>query len=155
MGSTYLDGDLFAADAGELIRFVSGKDEGWAAKPPKDTLLRPAPSYVLVAAGSDRRVGQVYGFDRPNNRIIALDKVDGTYRAQYRLAGGAQDWSDLRAMYIVSGAEGEPSTVTWMSRDAVHQTVLVAVPDVPPPSTASPQPSASGAGSSPTQSTAP
>ena len=57
MTSTYVDGDLFAADAGALVRFVGGKDEGWTAKAPKDTLLRPAPSYSVVAGrpGQARR----------------------------------------------------------------------------------------------------
>jgi hypothetical protein len=149
MVSTYVDGDLFAADHGALIRFVSGKDEGWDAKAPKDTLLRPGPSYSLVAADADRREGQIYGFDRPNGRIVALDKVDGTYRAQYRLAGGAKDWSDLRAMYVIAGTEEKPATLVWLSRDGVHQAVLEAVPDVAPTPSASPVPSASPAGASP------
>ena len=29
MTSTFVDGDLFAADAGALVRFVGGKNEGW------------------------------------------------------------------------------------------------------------------------------
>jgi hypothetical protein len=149
MVSTYVDGDLFAADHGALIRFVSGKDEGWDAKAPKDTLLRPGPSYSLVAADADRREGEIYGFDRPNGRIVALDKVDGTYRAQYRLAGGAKDWSDLRAMYVIAGTEEKPATLVWLSRDGVHQAVLEAVPDVAPIPSASPVPSASPAGASP------
>ena len=49
---------------------------------------------------------------RPNARIVALAKVDGAYRAQYRLAGGLQDWTDLRAMYIVPGTEELPAETT-------------------------------------------
>ena len=143
MTSTYVDGDLFATDGGSLVRFVGGKNEGWDAKDPKDTLLRPAPSYSVVASGSARRAGEIYGFDRPNARIVVLAKVDGAYRAQYRLAGGLKDWSDVRAMYIVPGAEGEPSTLVWLSRDGINQAILVAVPDIAPSQSAGPAPSSS------------
>jgi hypothetical protein len=145
MSSSYVDGDFFAVDGGAIRRFVSGKDDGWDADAPLDTLLRPAPTYVLVAGAGERRVGNIYVFDRPNARIVALDKTDGSYRAQYRLAGGATDWSDFRAMYIVPGIEEGPPTVVWLSLDAVHQAVLEAVPDVAPKATPSPSPSAADA----------
>jgi hypothetical protein len=155
MSSTYVDGDVFAVDGGAVVRFVSGKDDGWEAGAPVDTLLRPAPTYSLVAGAGERRVGSVYAFDRPNARIVALDKTDGTYRAQYRLAGGVQDWSDLRGMYIIPGIEEAPSTVVWLSLDGVHQAVLEAVPDVAPKASPSARPSAAtGEGSAP-PSTAP
>jgi hypothetical protein len=147
MSSTYVDGDFFAVDGGAIRRFVSGKDDGWDAEAPPDTLLRPAPTYVLVAGAGDRRVGNIYVFDRPNARIVALDKTDGSYVAQYRLAGGAEDWSDFRAMYIVPGIEEAPPTVVWLSLNAVHQAVLEAVPDVAP--TPSPSASPSGPDASP------
>jgi hypothetical protein len=151
MSSTYVDGDMFAVDAGALVRFVSGKDDGWEANAPLDTLLRPAPTYTLVAAATERRVGNVYAFDRPNGRIVALDKKDGTYRAQYRLAGGVADWSDLRGMYIIAGIEDAPSTVVWLSKSGVHQALLEAVPDVAPKPTPSASPSAApDASSAPT-----
>jgi hypothetical protein len=143
MTSTYVDGDLFATDAGSLVRFVAGKNEGWDAKAPKDTLLRSAPSYSIVASGSPRRAGDIYAYDRPNARIVALAKVDGAYHAQYRLASGLKDWSDLRAMYIIAGADEQPSTLVWLSRDGINQATLVAVPDTSPSQSASPAPSAS------------
>ena len=70
-------------------------------------------------------------------RIVALAKVDGAYHAQYRLAGGLPDWSDLRGMYVVTGGEGEPSTLIWLSSDGINQAILS------PVSTGSPNPSAS------------
>jgi len=132
MTSTYVDGDIFVADGGKMIRYVGGKAEGWDAKDPKDTALRPAPSYSLLASGTGRREGEIYGFDKPNGRIVAVSKVDGSFKAQYRLAGGLTDWTDLRAMYVIAGATGEPSTLVWMSHDSVNQAILVAVPDVAP-----------------------
>ena len=137
--STYVDGDIFVADGGEMLRFVGGKAEGWDAKDPKDGDLRSAPKYSLLASGTARREGEIYGFDKANARVIALSKVDGSFRAQYRLAGGRKDWTDLRAMYVITGAEGQPTTLVWMSGDSVNQASLVAVPDVTP----SPRPSSS------------
>ena len=144
MTSTFVDGDLFAADAGALVRFVGGKNEGWTAKAPKDSLLRAAPAYSIIAAGPARREGQIFALDKPNRRVIALTKVDGKYIAQYRLAGNAPDWDDMRAMYIIPGVDPEPSTLVWMSRDGVHQAILVAVPDVGPVVVPSPSAGASG-----------
>ena len=155
MTSIYVDGDLFATDGGTLVRFVSGKNDGWDASAPVDTLLRPAPTYSIVAGGTARRTGDLYAFDRPNARIVAVDKTDGTYHAQYRLAGGVEDWSDLRAMFIIPGIEDGPATVIWLSRDGIHQAILEAVPDVAQPisapsSSAPPTPSVAPSAASPT-----
>jgi hypothetical protein len=153
MTSVYVDGDLFAADGGTLVRFVSGKNDGWDAAAPVDTLLRPAPIYSIVSGGTARRTGVLYAFDRPNARIVAVDKADGTYHAQYRLAGGVKDWSDLRAMSITPGIDDGPAKVVWLSRDGIHQAVLEAVPDVAPaspPPTSPPTPSAAPSAASPT-----
>ncbi len=122
--STYVDGDMFAVDGGGLERFVSGKNDGWSPSAPKDTLLRPAPTYSLVAAAGDRRTGQIYAFDHTNQRVIALDKLDGTYRAQYWPAWGPTGWSDLRAIAIVDGTDQEPSTLIWMTHDGIYQSAL-------------------------------
>jgi hypothetical protein len=134
--STYVDGDLYAADGGAMTRYVSGKNDGWSPKDPKDTLLRSAPSYSLVGSGADRRTGNVFGYDGPNSRVIALAKLDGKYVAQYRLAAGATGWADLRGMYIIGGVDPTPATLVWVSRDSVNQSILVAVPE--PGSAASP-----------------
>ncbi|MFL5709507.1 MAG: hypothetical protein ACJ77Y_11030 [Chloroflexota bacterium] len=146
--STFVDGDVFVTDGGQLLRFVGGKAEGWDPKEPKDTDLRPAPVYSILASGSARREGEIYAFDKANARVIALSKVDGSFKGQYRLAGGNKDWTDLRGMYVVPGAEGQPSTLVWMGRDGVNQAILVAVPDTAP--SASPSQSAA-----PSQSTKP
>jgi hypothetical protein len=144
MTSTFVDGDLFAADAGALVRFVGGKNEGWTAKAPKDSILRPAPSYSIIAAGPARREGEIYGYDQPNKRIVAVTKIDGKYVAQYRLAGDAPELGGLRAMYIIPGVDTEPSTLVWMSRAGVHQAILVAVPDSGPAASPKTSPGPSG-----------
>jgi hypothetical protein len=140
MSAVHIDGDLFTIEDGAITRFVSGKNDGWEGSVPNDTLLRSAPSYSLLAGGGERRNGVVYGYDRRNERIVAVDKADGHYLAQYRLAAGADGWEDMRGFYVVPAgedAEGPPEIV-WISRNGVNQAKLEAVSDDP---TASPGPS--------------
>jgi hypothetical protein len=147
MTSIYIDGDLYAADNGKLIRFVGGKSEGWDAGAPDDLLLRTAPVYTIAQGGVDvvRRAGWIYAYDGPNARIVAVDKSDGTYKAQYRLAGGADGWDDMRAFYVVPGVADAPATLVWVTSDGLHQAVLVVVPDIAPLPSSSPGASASPA----------
>ena len=108
MTSTYIDGDMFAADGGAMLRFVGGKDEGWDAKDPKDSAPAPGPGLLAASRpGTARREGEIYGYDKPNapGRRARQGRTART-TAQYRLAGGDQDWDDLRAMYVVPGVEG-------------------------------------------------
>ena len=129
------------------MRHQAGLFEHLAGGVPRVALGLPEGATVAdldraVDGTGERRVGNVYAFDRPNARIIALDKTDGSYRGQYRLAGGAEDWSDLRSMYIIPGIEEGPPTVVWLSENAVHQAVLEAVPDVASEATPEASPSA-------------
>ena len=56
----------------------------------------------------------IYVYDEPNARIIAIEKASnnssGAYKAQYRLAGHAPGWEDLRGMVVTPGADGTPAT---------------------------------------------
>ena len=146
MTSLHIDGDIFAVEAGGLIRFSGGRSDGWEGDPPGDTLLRETPRYTMIAGGPERHEGWLYAYDRANARIVAVDKASGEYRAQYRLAGGVSGWEDMRGFYIVPPAAADlPSTIVWVTRDSIQQAVLEAVPDVAPetpaPSeVASPQP---------------
>jgi len=142
MSSMYIDGDIFVTEAGALERFTRGKSDGWEPGAPGDTLLRPAPVLDFVTGTGEQRTGDVYAFDTKSNRVIAFDKAGGDYRAQYRLAGGAPDWKDLRAMYVVPGAGTDAApTLVWLGKDHIGQAVLEAVADTPG---ASPRPSPSG-----------
>ncbi|HEU5202773.1 MAG TPA: hypothetical protein VFU17_00610 [Candidatus Limnocylindrales bacterium] len=140
MSALHIDGDLFTLENGAITRFVSGKNDGWEGAAPRDTLLRSAPNYTLMAGAGERRNGVVYGFDRRNARLIAVDKADGHYVAQYRLAGGADGWEDMRGFYVApSGDDPEaPPMIVWISGDAVHQATLEQISKGP---TASPGPS--------------
>ena len=141
MSALHIDGDLFTLENGAITRFVSGKNDGWEGAVPNDTLLRAAPSYTLMAGAGERREGVVYGYDRRNARLIAISKGDGHYIAQYRLAGGADGWEDMRGFYVAPPGEDPeaPPVIVWISRDGVHQATLEAVTDEPG---ASPGPSA-------------
>jgi hypothetical protein len=140
MTSLYIDGDIFVTEDGKMVRFVSGSSEGWAAADPGDTLLREAPEYTYLTSGSDRRQGLLYGYDKANARIVAVDKADGSFREQYRLPAGNAGWEDLRAMYVVDGADDVPPMLFWISSEVLHRSVLAPPPD----GTASPAPGASG-----------
>ncbi|HEY0443594.1 MAG TPA: hypothetical protein VGC90_05170, partial [Candidatus Limnocylindrales bacterium] len=82
-------------------------------------------------------------------RIVGIDKAKGTFVEQYRLAGGATAWNDVRGMYVIPGVNDAPATLIWTTANAVHQSFLAAV--------AAPVPGASGApaASGPTGSAAP
>jgi hypothetical protein len=140
MSALHIDGDLFALENGAITRFVSGKNDGWEGAAPRDALLRAAPNYTLLAGGGERRNGVVYGYDRRNSRLIAVDKADGHYVAQYRLAGGDDGWEDMRGFYVAppgKDAEAAP-VIVWISRNGVHQATLEEVSEEP---AASPGPS--------------
>ena len=137
----YIDGDLFLIENGQLARYVAGNGEGWKPTLPGDELLRKPPTYSLLASGTDRRVGRLYAYDAVNGRIIALNKADGKYVEQYRIAGDPAALADARGMYVVPGVNDAPSTLVWTSATAVHQSFLAAVPDVAPGASASPGPS--------------
>jgi hypothetical protein len=140
MTSLYIDGDIFVTENGKMVRFVSGNSQGWNAVDPGDTLLRPAPEYTFLTSGSDRRQGTLYGYDKANARIVAVDKGDGTFREQYRLPADNDGWKDLRSMYVVDGADDLPPVLFWISSDILHRSVLAPLPD----DSASPSPGSSG-----------
>jgi hypothetical protein len=141
MTSMYIDGDIYITENGALERFTSGKSGGWDPGEIGDHLLRDAPVVHLVTGYGDRGSGRVYVYDRPNARIIAYDKGKGDYIEQYRLAGGLEDWSDVRGLYVVPGVEDAPATAVWLSKSGVHQALLARAPEP----AASPAPSGSGA----------
>ena len=140
MSSIYVDGDMFVAEAGIVERLTSGRNDDWEAASPGDELLRPKLTASLVAGAGDRHAGAVYGYDEPNARIVSWDKATGRYLGQYRLAGGLDDWKDLRGLYVLPGAADGPATLVWLSKTGLHQAVLEAVDDAP---SASPSPSPS------------
>ena len=139
----YIDGDIWLAEAGSILRLVNGNSEGWTASAPGDDVLRAAPVYSLVTSGSPRRAGTLYGFDGPNLRVIAMTKISGGFAQQFRIGGGSQAWSDLRSWYVEPGVSDAPDAIVWIDGTTIHRTILEAATS----SLGSPGPSGAPAGS--------
>ena len=144
-----IDGDIFVAEAGQVARVIPAT--GWQAEAPGDTLLRPTSQYVWITSptkpdgSSSRRAGALYAFDTVNHRVVALNKADGAYLGQYRLAGGDGGWTDLRGLVVLPALDATMApTLWWISATGFHAASLEAVPDAGGPS-ASPTPPASPA----------
>ena len=147
--SMYIDGDIWLADGGALIRLVGGRNDGWTPGDPGDEIVRSAPHFTLVGSGSPRREGKVYGLDPTNQRVLAFQKSDGTFVEQYRLAGGSVAWDNLRSWFVVPGVGDQPDTLFWISGNAMHKTVLEPLATGPGASPgASGGPGSSGGGAS-------
>jgi hypothetical protein len=124
--SIYIDGDIWLADGGNILRLVNQKFEGWSASTPKDDVIRKAPVYSLVTSAAPRRSGTLYGLDLPNLRVIALTKAAGVYIQQFRLQDGSTIWSDLRSWYIEPGVSDAPDTIVWINGTTIHRVILEA-----------------------------
>ena len=98
-----IDGDVYLSRDGGITRYARGGKTGWTPADPGDALLRPAPAYSVIASGTDKGLGSVYGYDRANSRVLKIDKNNGAIQAQYRLATGDPGWADLRGMIVVAG----------------------------------------------------
>jgi hypothetical protein len=151
--SLYIDGDIWIADTGKILRVIGGTTEGWAQESLPDGALRSAPNITAIMSGSDRRAGRIYGYDPKNARLIAYLKADGSYVEQYRLAGGSKAWAAARGWYVEPGIADAPDTVVWITANGLYRAVLepaTSAPGVP----ATPGPSGS-AKASPVVSAAP
>ncbi len=98
MTSTYIDGDMFVTDGGVARSLRVGQGRGLERQGAQATgSLRPAPVYSIVTGGDERRVGNVYAFDLPNQRVVALgqDPTGGT-SSSTGWPAEAPDWSDMR-----------------------------------------------------------
>ena len=123
--SLYIDGDLWLADGGRVLRVVNGNAAGWDAASPGDAILRGEPAYSQISSGSDRRTGTIYGFDDRSDRVVALSKVNGSFLGQFRLeADGKDAWTDLRGFYVEPGIDTEPDAIVWISKTGLHRAVL-------------------------------
>jgi hypothetical protein len=145
-----IDGDLFVADGGTVVRFASGGETDWKAEAPGDEILRDAPTYRLIASASPRREGTLYGYDAANDRVVALVKSDGEYLEQFRAATGQPGFGSLRGMYVRPGIEDGPATMWWIDGTSLYETVLEAgigrpdaSPSASPSGEVSPAPSTS------------
>ncbi len=148
--SMLIDGDIYLSRPGDgsITRYVRGGKAGWKPEDPGDGLLRPAPTYGLLGSGSIKDKGDVYAYDKPNARILAFTKADGSLARQYRLSGGDPAWADIRGMYVVAGTGTEPATLVWVDKNRLMTAILEAVkvpvgspsPSAKPAASASPTP---------------
>lgn len=137
----FIDGDIYVAEGGMPARVIPA--EGWEPSELPDVALRSGSDFTRLSGGPARGTGAIYAFDDEHDRIVAFEKDEGDYVAQYRLAGRADGWSDLRGMLVTPGAEeGDPATVWWISEAQLHGSSLERVADR---TGASPAPSAGAA----------
>ena len=122
--SMYIDGEVWLADGGDVLRYRSGANVGWTAAAPADTIIREAPVYTIIGSGSEQRVGVIYGYDSVNQRLVALSKANGSVVAQYRLAGGGTGWATMRAFYVEAGLDEEPDVIVWIGPKGLQRAVL-------------------------------
>ncbi|MGI8929447.1 MAG: hypothetical protein ACR2H0_08310 [Candidatus Limnocylindrales bacterium] len=150
-----VDGDVYAVTADNVLRYFNGRRSGAfeLADPPDAGDLRPGHDYRLMAATGTRGVGELFIWDAANARILAFDKIDGTFVGQYVAAPGAAPLSDLTGMYVIDRGVETPPILVYTRADGLYQVVLAAPADVPSPSL-SPTPSESRPVASPTAPTA-
>ncbi len=134
--SMYIDGEVYLASAGVVQRFISGRAGSWGPQAPPDKLLRPTPGYQIISSPGSRGEGTMYGYDPGSARIVAFDKATGKYQAQYVIAGGGRDWADVRGLFVVNRAAGQPPVLYWADAQQVGSAVLQAAADAAAPSLA-------------------
>jgi hypothetical protein len=143
VNSMVIDGDIYVTQNGTMNRFINGAAQGWKAGDPGDEILRNAPQYSLMTTGTDRDTGLIYGYDQPNQRVVAIDKDTGNIVEQYHLAGGDLSWSDVRGIAIVPGTNGGPASLYWIDKNRLMSSTLAAVPQAGASPSVVPSPSAS------------
>lgn len=132
--SLFIDGDIWIADSGAILRVVSGTSDGWSSSALPDGKLRPAPKFTAVISGTERRTGRIYGYDGPNARLVAFAKAKGGYLEQYRLALGSKAWDEVRGWYVEPGIADAADAVVWISATGLHRAVLESTTSAPGPS---------------------
>ncbi|MCU0483765.1 MAG: hypothetical protein MUC54_05775, partial [Chloroflexi bacterium] len=110
----YIDGELYAADDGQLARYYNGQRQGWEADSPGDELLRPTRRQVLVDSPDAWGEGNVYAFETDFDRLLVVRKSDGAFVGQYRIAGDGDAWADVRDLYVVNRGQDQAPVIWWI-----------------------------------------
>ena len=110
----YIDGHLFTADSGQLARYYNGQRTAWEPRSPGDELLRPTRTFLLLDSPGKQGEGVVYALEGDFDRLIAYDKPNARYLAQYRIADGGNAWADVRGLYVLARAEGQAPVAWWI-----------------------------------------
>lgn len=143
MTDLLIDGDIYVAEDGAVARVIPASK--WVAEMPGDTQLRPSSSFTLLSSpnlfdgSSSRRKGPMYAFDATNQRLVAINKLDGAYLGQFQLEAADPSWNGLVDMVVRPPTdETGPATMWWISPTGLHS-VELAIPV--PAGDASPSPS--------------
>jgi hypothetical protein len=126
MAQMAIDSDIYTLSSEILVRFRSQRrDTGFElAIPPDDGDLRPGHDYRLVTHTGTSGTGRLYVWDARHERVLVFDKADGAYVEQYRAVPESAPFEDLRGMYIVEGAAGEPPVLMWLTASRLLSAVL-------------------------------
>jgi hypothetical protein len=90
----------------------------------------------VTGTGTDAG-GRLYLYDARWDRIVAFDKTDGAYVAQWKPAPDTPSMADVRGMYVVRGKKkNDPDTLYWVTPDGLFRSALS--------TRAAPAPAASG-----------
>ena len=110
----YVDGDVFLADGGSIVRLRNGSETEWKPGEAGDEVL-PAPrDYRFVSSPAARGEGVLYAFDAANQRLVAFDKAAGTFLAQYQAGHTTVDWHDVRGFYVVDRGATLAPVIWWI-----------------------------------------
>jgi hypothetical protein len=145
-----IDGDIYVAENGSVARVIPAA--GWTPGLPADTKLRPTSRYTLLSSpdradgSSSRRLGVLYAYDAANRRLVAFNKANGAYLAQYQLANDDPAWAGLVAMTVLPAVdETSSATLWWISSTGLHTVPLEAAPTEPAPSPSASAPASASA----------
>ena len=140
--SLYIDGELFLADGGALVRFHAGTETaGW----PIDRSAARVRDYRLLASPDERGRGILYAYDAANEAVVAIGKTSGSDVAEYRIQSNVTaDWHDVRGMYITEGASDKARHIWWIDAGRLLSADLGPTPVLP-----------SGTGAAPAESSSP
>ena len=134
----YIDGSVYLADDGVILRYDSGTQiRGWTADLPGDTVLRPAaPFYTQISADNvlaDQ--GNLYAYDGVGRRVVEITKLNGKYVQEFVLPPNSPYFSAIQGMFVRTGPNGTNPTLFW-----VESGNLMSAP-LGTPTLASPSPS--------------
>ena len=134
LSSIYIDGDVFTANGGELVRFVSGKSDGWDASAPDDTLLRPRPTTrwsPVASAPTGGPAGSTPTTSRTPGSSPSTRPTGRTRRSTGWPAASRAGTTCARSTWSRAWMTRRPSS-SGSPSDGLHQSSLEAVPDVAP-----------------------
>ena len=129
----YVDFDIYALFDNTLRRHAYGKYDGTFAldEMPDDGDIRPGHDFRLVSgSGHSNSLGRLYVYDAAHSRVVAFDKDDGSYVAQWRPKGDGGEMDDVRGMYVIEGGLNKKGdrrkndVLVWITPDGIYRTTL-------------------------------